>query len=243
MSLRLYSDLASWWPLFSPPSDYTEEAADLLPFLRSGESGPEPTLLELGCGGGSFASHLQPHFRLTLTDVSQEMLAVSRTVNPDSEHIESDMRTLDLGRRFDVVLIHDAVMYMTTRESLRAALATASRHCRAGGVLAVLPDYVSETFQPSVDTDGHDAPDGRGLRCLSWTWDPVADDEQFTSAYALLLREADGRVTADHEVHTEGLFPRAVWTQLIDDVGFDVRSRVDPWEREVFIGRRRRGAP
>ena len=31
--MRLYSDLAHWWPLFSPPIHYVEEAADLLPTL------------------------------------------------------------------------------------------------------------------------------------------------------------------------------------------------------------------
>lgn len=25
---RLYMELATWWPLFSPPSEYVEEAAD-----------------------------------------------------------------------------------------------------------------------------------------------------------------------------------------------------------------------
>ena len=43
------------------------------------------------------------------------MLELSRTLNPDCEHLEGDMRTLRLGRTFDAVLIHDAVMYMTDR--------------------------------------------------------------------------------------------------------------------------------
>jgi hypothetical protein len=30
----MYSDLAVWWPLLSPPSEYLEEAADLLPSMR-----------------------------------------------------------------------------------------------------------------------------------------------------------------------------------------------------------------
>jgi hypothetical protein len=34
--LRLYSDLARWWPLMSPPAEYVEEAADLLPLLLEG---------------------------------------------------------------------------------------------------------------------------------------------------------------------------------------------------------------
>ena len=40
----------------SPPSDYVEEAADLLPLLLDGDgAAPRRTLLELGSGGGSLA--------------------------------------------------------------------------------------------------------------------------------------------------------------------------------------------
>ena len=125
---RLYTELAAWWPLFSPPSHYVEEAGDLLPVML-GAAGENPaTLLELGCGGGSLAFHLKNRLRLTLTDRSEQMLQVSRQVNPECEHLQGDMFSLDLGRRFDLVLIHDAIMYATSPDSVRAALATASRH-------------------------------------------------------------------------------------------------------------------
>ena len=38
--LRMYSDLAAWWPLLSPPADYVEEAADLLPSLLAAPEAP-----------------------------------------------------------------------------------------------------------------------------------------------------------------------------------------------------------
>ena len=89
---HFYDDLADWWPLFSPPEHYAEEAADLL--QRVGPVSDRATLLELGSGGGSLASHLQPYFTLTLTDRSAGMLDNSRRINPGAEHIVSDMRTL-----------------------------------------------------------------------------------------------------------------------------------------------------
>ena len=237
---RFYTDLAAWWPLISPPGDYVEEAADLLPALLGAPDAPPRTLLELGCGGGSLAFHLKAHVQLTLTDLSPQMLDVSRAVNPQCEHLAGDMRTLDLGRHFDVVLMHDAVMYMADEASLRAALATAARHCRPGGGLVVLPDFVEETFTPDSDASGYDAADGRGVRLLEWTWDPVPGDGRFTTAYAFLLRHADGTVSVERDVHVEGLFPRASWLQWLGDSGFEVTVRRDPWQREVFTGRRQR---
>src|SRR3712207_9249425 len=112
---------------------------------------PAPTLLELGSGGGNNAVHLKAHFaQVTLTDLSPEMLAVSRALNPDCEHLLGDMRTLRLGRAFDVVFVHDAIDYMTTREDLRLALETAAVHCKPDGLGLFVPDYVREAFEPST---------------------------------------------------------------------------------------------
>ncbi len=240
---RLYGDLAGWWPLLSPPTEYEGEAADLLTRLGIA-AGPEPpTMLELGAGGGSLAFHLKRHFRLTLTDRAPAMLAVSREVNPECEHLVGDMRSLRLGREFDAVLVHDAIMYATDPAAVRATLRTAAAHCRPGGTVAVLPDHVRETFAPETDHGGHDAADGRGLRYLEWAWDPDPADDTYTVEYAFLLRAADGTVTVEHDRHVEGLFARDRWLQWFAEAGFSARSEGDPWGRDVFIGTRNGGEP
>jgi SAM-dependent methyltransferase len=236
---RMYDDLAAWWPLLSPPEDYAEEIEDLVARLGSQLPGAGATLLELGSGGGSFASHLKRRFRITLTDISPAMLAVSRGVNPECEHLVGDMRTLRLDRRFDMVLIHDAIVYATTPAAVQESLRTAAHHCRPGGLVVVLPDHTRETFEPSTDDGGHDAPDGRGLRFLEWTWDPDPEDDTYLVDYAFLLRQADGSVSVEHDRHLEGLFSRTQWLQWMDEAGLPARGEIDPWRREVFIGVRR----
>jgi SAM-dependent methyltransferase len=235
---RLYSELAAWWPLVSPPSQYIEEAADLLPTLLAAADAPR-TMLELGCGGGSLAYHFKQHLRLTLTDRSPQMVAISRGINPECEHAVGDMRTLDLGRQFDVVFIHDAIMYLTDAASARAAWANASRHCRSGGRLVVVPDCVRETFEPRTDSGGEDAPDGRGLRYLEWDWDPDPADDTFETTYAFLLRHANGEVQVEMDRHQHGLFPQAAWLEWFEEACFNTTSRIDPWGRAVFVGRKR----
>ena len=238
---QLYGELAEWWPLVSPPDEYAEEAADLLARLCRGEA-QRPSLLELGAGGGSLASHLKHRFRMTLTDIAPGMLAVSRRVNPECEHVVGDMRLLRLGREFDVVLIHDAIMYATSITEVRAVLVTAAAHCLPGGMLAVLPDYTRETFVPSTEHGGHDAPDGRALRYLEWVWDPSPADDTFVTDYAFVLREPGGTVTLVHDRHLEGLFARAQWLAWLRDAGFSPRTETDPCGRDIFFGVRMSGA-
>lgn len=195
-------------------------------------------MLELGSGGGSLAFHLKRHFGLTLTDKAPAMLAVSRAVNPDCEHLVGDMRSLRLGRRFDVVLVHDAIMYATEPAAAQETIHTAALHCRPGGTVAVLPDYVRETFAQSTDSGGHDAADGRGLRYLEWIWDPEPADDTYIVDYAFLLRAGDGAVTVEHDRHVEGLFARTQWLEWFSEAGLVARNETDPWGRDVFVGTR-----
>jgi SAM-dependent methyltransferase len=220
--LKLYSDLAEWWPLLSPPSDYAEEAAAYSVCLTAAGDEPARTLIEFGSGGGNNASYLKGRFRTTLVDLSPEMLAVSRRLNPECEHFQGDMRTARLGREFDRVFIHDAICYMTTADDLRRAVETAFVHCRRGGAALFVPDFVRETFRPGTGHGGCDG-GGRGLRYLDWTWDPDPADSTYLVDFACLLRTEDGAVRVEHERHVEGLFARGEWLGILADAGFEPR--------------------
>ena len=239
---RLYQDLAAWWPLISPPQEYAEEAAFAAKVFGLA-SGPVRDVLELGSGGGHNASFLKQRFVMTLVDISAEMLAQSRRLNPECEHLAGDMRTLRLGRTFDVVFVHDAVDYMTTEPDLSQAIGTAFAHCRAGGVAVFVPDNLAENFLPGTGWGGSDAPDGRGARYLEWAFDPDPADTWTVTEYAFLLREADGSVRAVHESHRLGLFDRGTWLRLLASAGFEPHAITeetaeDRMPRELFVGRR-----
>jgi SAM-dependent methyltransferase len=234
---RLYDDLADWFHLLTAPEEYAEEAAFILDLLRERIDGRLETLLELGAGGGNTASHLRAQLRLTLTDLSSSMLDLSRTLNPDCEHLVADMRSARLDRTFDAVLIHDAVMYMTSEADLRDAFATAFAHTRQGGVAVFTPDCVTETFQPNTEHGGHDGA-GRALRYLEWAYDPDPLDTTYTVDFALLLREGDTDVRVRYDRHVLGLFPRATWLDLLRQVGFEPSEVVECAGRDIFVGTR-----
>jgi SAM-dependent methyltransferase len=237
---KLYEELAAWWPLMSAPADYAEEAAFFADALAGACVRPPHTVLELGSGGGNNASHLKARFEMVLVEPSAGMLAVSRALNPECEHVQGDMRTARLGRLFDAVFVHDAVSYMTTEDDLRQAIATASIHCRPGGAALFAPDAIRETFRPATDHGGHDG-DGRGLRYLSWRWDPDPADTTYVTDYAYLLRTPDAPMRVEHDRHVEGLFARADWLRLLAEGGFAPRalrfdhSDLEPGSYEIYV--------
>jgi len=235
---RLYTDRAAWWPLFSEKGYYREEAANVLQALRDEVGGPVRTILELGCGGGSLAFHTRPHTKLTLVDLSTDMLGVSRKLNAGVEHVQGDMRTVRLSKRFHAVVIHDAINYMTTPEDIRAALETARLHLEADGVVIVLPDDTRETFTPRTGTGGQDRNDGRGLRYLSWTAPP--EGNTYTMDFGLLLRDRDGSIEILHERHLFGLFSLDEWCAAFCAAGLSIPAiRADRLRAHVFVSRLR----
>lgn len=234
---KLYAELASWWPLFSSPADYLEEAEFFQQVLLDSCHPAPATLLELGSGGGNNASHLKTRFQLTLVDRSPQMLDVSRKLNPECEHIEGDMRSVRLNRLFDAVFIHDAICYMTTEQDLRSAIETAFVHCRPRGVALFVPDYTRETFKTSTEHGGDDDRT-RGIRYLEWSFDPDPSDTTHTVCFVYLLRDEDGLIRVEHEQHLNGLFSENFWNQLLKEVGFTTSVIDDQYGRRLFIGRK-----
>jgi SAM-dependent methyltransferase len=216
---QLYGDLAEWWPVISPPSEYAEEATLYVDMIRSAARRPVREVLELGSGGGNNASHMKRAFELTLVEPADGMRELSRVLNPECAHVPGDMRTVRLGRIFDAVFVHDAVMYMTTEDDLRAALATVAIHLAPDGVALVAPDATTETFEEATEHGGGEDAGGRRARYLQWTLPPAPGETSYAMHYAFLLREPDGAVRVAHDVHREGLFGRATWLRLFREVG------------------------
>jgi trans-aconitate methyltransferase len=234
----MYTEFARWFHLLTSPGEYAVEADLYARVIAESAQIPVKTVLELGSGGGNNASHFKSRFDLTLVDLSDEMLALSSQLNPECEHIQGDMRTVRLGRSFDGVFVHDAIMYMTTEDDLRAVIETAFEHCRAGGAALFAPDHVRETFEATTDHGGHDG-DEWSLRYLEWSWDPEPGDETYVTDYAYLLRDPNGHIRVAHDRHTCGMFPRATWLRLIEGAGFQAERREgieDETGTDLFVG-------
>jgi SAM-dependent methyltransferase len=235
---KLYESLAVWWPLLSPPEEYAEEVAFFLPLVAEITVRGDATLLDLGSGGGNNALHMKRAFKaVTLVDLAPEMLAVSAKLNPECEHLQGDMRTLRLGRTFDVVFIHDAIEYMISFAELKQALETAFIHCAPGGMALFIPDNVRETFEPSTDHGGSDG-EGRSLRYLEWSFDPDPNDTTYTTDYVVVFREGDTLPQVELDRHVNGLFARDAWLALLREVGFQADFVIDSFDRHIFVARK-----
>lgn len=188
--------------------DAIEEA-----FRRYGP-GPVRTVLDLGCGTGTHALCLAERgYRVVGVDRSEEMLRLARAKHdssrpvPETEFLAGDLRSLDLGRRFDAVLMMFAVLgYQLDDAAVRASLASVRRHLAPGGLFvfdvwhgpAVLAERPSERFK-TIEQDG-----GRIVRSSKGELDEA---RHICTVSFRIWRVVDGTTTNEtEEMHTMRYF-------------------------------------
>ena len=219
--IRLYNELAHLWPVISPPEDYAEEAAHWRGAIRDNLGPGRHHLLELGVGGGHNLSHLTSEFQATAVDISPQMLELSRQLNAEVDHHLGDMRTVRLGRKFDAVLIHDAIAYMLTEDDLRAAFTTAREHLNEGGLLLVAPDLVRDEFTGAAVLTWSSKKGDIEAEIEERITDPDPTDTMVESVFTYTIKESGSR-RVERDKHISGIFPIAAWSRLLEEAGFQV---------------------
>ncbi len=146
---------------------------------------PRAHILELGCGVGRMTHPLvERGFTVTAVDESAEM--TDRVLG--ARTVCSPIEELELGERFDVVLLASFLVHAGDAEVRRGLLRTCLRHLAPGGTVLIQregEDYHTDVPRERVD------PAGFTVR--------IASDEPI----------GDGV----HRVRCEYTFPDAEWTQ------------------------------
>lgn len=97
-------------------------------------AGPGASILELGAGAGRVTHPLlELGHEVVAVDSSADMLARIRGAGT----VRADIETLDLGRRFDVVLLASNLLNAPEPATRAALLASARRHVADGGLVLV----------------------------------------------------------------------------------------------------------
>lgn len=215
--MKLYSDLAWLWSEVTPVGTYTNEAQDLLDIVTSALSHPPKSILELGAGGGYLLHDLQtlyPDIEVTLVDLKSDMLHEAKQRNPKARLVQGDMTTLNLSEQFDVVLLHDAVMYLRNRSAVSAVLNVMHRHVSERGVAVIVPDVCKETFEERILTADSVSESVR-VHLTEWHWDPIEDDNYVSVAFSVLCKKnEDSEVISHCEVHQMLVLPLSDWMML-----------------------------
>jgi ubiquinone/menaquinone biosynthesis C-methylase UbiE len=152
----MYRDLAAYYDRIYAGKDYRAETARAAALARRFARSTGHRWLDVACGTGRHLELLQSRYDVTGVDLSRPMLREARRRLPGVRLIVGDMRTLDLGERFDVVsCLFSAIGYLRTEPELRDAFRSFRRHLLPGGVVLIVPWISPSEFHPghvSLDT-------------------------------------------------------------------------------------------
>lgn len=143
----MYEQSARWYDKIYSFKDYAAEAEALQGLLETRRPGLR-RLLDVACGTGEHLRHLREHYDVEGLDASPAMLAVARAKLPDVTFHQGDMRTLNLGKRFDAAIcMFGATGHLEDEHELATAIRHIAHHLEPGGVLIVEPWLTPDVFR------------------------------------------------------------------------------------------------
>jgi SAM-dependent methyltransferase len=118
--------------------DHAAEARALAGLIRTAVPGAS-TLLDVGCGTGLHLAEFERRgFACRGVDADINMVTIARGREPELQVELGDMRTLDLGERFDAVTaLFGVLAYARTKDHLLESVARLAAHVKPGGILIV----------------------------------------------------------------------------------------------------------
>jgi ubiquinone/menaquinone biosynthesis C-methylase UbiE len=158
----LHNQLAKYYDRVYSFKDYLDEAVRLQNLIiKYSESGGN-TLLDVGCGTGLHLKHLKDDFSCTGVDISKSMLKIARKNAKGATFKEADMKTLKLGKQFDVIIcLLSSIGYVKTAASLEKTIKNFSMHLKKGGLVLIEPSHAKSAYvsgEPRITThNGKDA--------------------------------------------------------------------------------------
>ena len=209
MKWKAYNELAWTDTILAPPESYEEEVSFYTRILKKNLEKEPETMLHLGCGAGGHDFHFKKYFNLVGVDISEDMLNIARETNPEVAYINGDMRTVNLRRKFDAVIVPDSIMYMTTVTDLKKALGNAVRHLKSGGAFLTVT-HIKEDFQNNNFAYSGKKGDTH-ITILENNY--IVSDTTYEATIIYLIRQ-NGKLNIYHEVHTLGLFSYDTWVRV-----------------------------
>jgi SAM-dependent methyltransferase len=171
--MYLYS--AALYDLMHPNLDYETAARNLRLLIDQHRPGAA-SLLDVACGTGRHLALLGPEMAVEGLDISEGMLEVARRRCPDVPLHLGDMRSFDLGKRFDVVTcLFSSIGYVGSFDELVATVQTLVRHAEPGGLVVVEPWLTPERYRLGALTSHTAEEEGRRV---SWMYSALRDGDR-----------------------------------------------------------------
>lgn len=233
----MFEKSAHFYDLIYRWKDYTAESEQVHQLIQQHKRSAGRALLDVACGTGGHIPYLREHYVVEGLDLDEKMLKVARERHPDLTFHHGDMRSFDLGRRYDaVVCLFSSIAYVRTLDNLHRAMRAFYEHLEPGGVALVEGFIQPEKWRPHhVGALFVDEPELKIARMNVSQRDGSLLDIDFS--YLVGTPEGISHFTERHEM---ALFSDDDYTGAMRSAGFEVIAHEVQLmqDRGLFLGRR-----
>ncbi len=229
---KAYTDLAWTESLVYPPAEGIKEVELFSKLIKQNSKISPETLLHVGCGSGIYDYTFKRHFKVTGVDLSEKMLEIAIKRNPEVDYHHGDMRTVELGKNFDAVILPESIGYMTTTADLKKAIKCANKHLNPGGVLLIVAN-LKESFKENNFVYTGRKGDVE-ITIFENNYISKENDSIYEATIIYLIRDK-GKLETYTDVHTLGLFDKKTWQSLLKAEGFEVKEIKEKHFYDEFI--------
>jgi len=199
--------------------DYPAEAQAVAQLLSKLAPSAQ-TVLDVACGTGEHARHLQAEHGYVVhgLDIEPAFVELARAKLPDSQFWEGDMTNFDLGVRFDAILcLFSSIGYLCDLEKVEMALRRFRQHLEPGGLVMVEPWFTPESWNPGKVFV--QKVESAGLHVIRMSYSSL-DGRVSKLDFHYLIGSTEG---IEHRVehHTLGLFTREEMSECFAVAGYE----------------------
>ncbi|MFX0005107.1 MAG: class I SAM-dependent DNA methyltransferase [Promethearchaeota archaeon] len=200
----MYKELAKYYDLIYSWKDYKEEVKSIKKLINQYKISEENELLDVGCGTGKHLEYLKDDFSCIGSDINTEMLDVARQKVSGVTFIEADMITLDLNKKFDVIIsLFSSIGHVKTYDNLEQTLQNFSKHLKKGGIVIIEPWLTKSTYD--AGRPGMTTYDTEDIKIARLNTTKIEDDLSILEFY-YLIAERNKDIVYYSEKHELGLF-------------------------------------
>ena len=177
-------------------------------------------ILELGCGSGLFTIPLkQQGFNIEGLEISSEMIKVTQKKQPDLKLHQGDMRSYNLQKSFDAILILSSTLtLLQNHEEMNQCLQRTYEHLKPGGILFLeLPNHSVE-IQKSNGTQEYYANEDSSIIVVTQS----LQIEKYWREYWYIFRQSSGEFQKDEITCDEFLYSPSLLIEELQKTGFEI---------------------
>lgn len=177
-------------------------------------------ILELGCGSGLFTIPLkQQGLNIEGLEISPEMIKLTQNKEPDLKLHQGDMRSYNLQRSFDAILILSSTLtLLQNHQEMNQCLQRSHKQLKPGGIFFLeLPNHAVEIKKSSQTQEVHSNEDNSIIVVIQ-----SLQEEKYWREYWSIFRNSSEGFLKDEITCDEFLYSPDLLLEDIQKTGFEI---------------------